>query len=78
MLGAPEGRAEGRWQVCGGTWCIFTEGKKILFDRKEVSKGDAGKAALHEYLAHNGSFIRECLKAIQKYPYFMEEEINIL
>ena len=31
-----------------------------------------------EYLAHNRSFIEERPRAIQKYPYFIEGEINIL
>lgn len=41
LLAAPESRAEGRWQVgeC--------EGKKIPLEPKEVTEGDAGKAALH-------------------------------
>lgn len=41
LLAAPESRAEGRWQV--GEW----EEKKISFEPKDVTEGDAGKVALH-------------------------------
>lgn len=34
-----------------------------------------GKMLFTMYLAHNGSFTQQCLRAIQKYPYFLEGEL---
>lgn len=41
LLAAPENHAEGRWQVGE------REEKKISFEPKDMTEGDAGKVALH-------------------------------